>query len=135
MPAGCLGTRSERACWQQYAILVEESPVHCITSVNILGDSLLHKIPGRNNLDLPRGKTIRIDDATYATEVVAMRMRVNHRRHRQVLDFLVDQFESRARGFPRCKRIEDDPAFVASHKSYVGEVEAAYLVDAIADFI
>ena len=72
-----------------------------------------------------------VDDAAHAAPVVAVRVRVDHRRDRQALaDVLLEQLHRGARRFRGGQRVDDDPAGLAAHERDVGEVEAADLVDA-----
>ena len=72
-----------------------------------------------------------IDDATHAAPVVAMRVRIDHGRDRQALaDVLLEKLPRRANHFRAHQGVEDDPTGLAADEGDVGQVKAAYLVDA-----
>ena len=86
--------------------------------------------------DLARANVRFVDDTAHAAPMVAVRVRVDHRRHRQPFaDVLLEQRERCARRFRRGQRVDHDPALLAAHERNVGEVEAAHLIDARNHFV
>ena len=120
-----------RARRQQQAVLVEQPPVHRVAGIHVLGDRVLHEVARRDDGNLSCAHIRFIDDAAHAAPVVAVRVRVDHRRDRKALaDVLLEQLQRRASRFRRRQRIDDDPAALAADERDVGEIEAADLVDA-----
>ena len=77
---------------QQQAVLVEQPPVHGVAGVDVLGDRVLHEVARGDDLDLAGAHVRLVDDAAHAAPVVAVGVRVDHRRDRQALaDVLLEQ--------------------------------------------
>ena len=89
------------------------------------------KSTGAMSAHLARAHVRLVDDAAHAAPVVAVGVRVDHRRDRQALaDMLLEQLPGGAHRLGADQRVEDDPAGLAAHEGDVGQVEAAHLVDA-----
>ncbi len=116
---------------KQEAILIEQSPVHGVTGVDVFGNRVVHEVDGSDDGDLPRPHIRFVDDAAHAAPVVAMGVRIDHGRDRQALaNVLLEQLPRCANDFLGYQRVKNDPAGLAPDEGYVGEVEAADLVDA-----
>ena len=74
-----------RAGRKQKAVLVEQPPVHRVAGIDIFGNREIHEVDGRDDRDLPGSHVRFIDDAAHAAPVVAVCMRIDHRRDRQAL--------------------------------------------------
>ena len=81
--------------------------------------------------NLARAHVSLVDDSADTAPVVAVGVRIDHRRDWQALaDMVLEQFPGRPRRFSGYQRVEDDPARLAAHEADVGKVETADLVDA-----
>ena len=116
---------------QQQAVLVEQPPVHGVAGVDVLGDREVHEVDGRDDGDLPRPHIRFVDDSAYAAPVVAVGVRIDHRRDGKApANVLLEQFPRRANHFRGHQRVKDDPAGLAPDEGDVGQVKAADLIDA-----
>ena len=93
---------------------------------------MFHEEVGRHDRDLARLDVGLVDHALHAAEMIDVRMRVDHRRHRPVATMGAVERQRRARSFDAGQRVDDDDAGLALDDRHVGDVEAAHLVDALA---
>ena len=115
---------------QENAVLVEQPPTHGVAGVDVLGDRVLHEIARRDDLHLARPHVRLVHDAAHTAEVVAVGVRVDYRYDGQLTQMLVDELLGRPRRFQGGCGVEDDPAGLTPDEGDVGQVEAAYLVEA-----
>ena len=121
---------------QQYAVLIEQAAVHRVARIDVFRDREIHEIDRCDHGDFARTSVLLAEDAAHAAPVVAVGVRVNHRRDRESLaDVFLEQIPCGAHGLRRNKRIKDDPARLAAHEGDVREVETAHLIDAGDHFI
>ncbi len=69
-----------------------------------------------------------IYDAPYSTEVVGMGVGKDHRHHRTLAQFFVNEGEGGIGGFLTGERIKDNPAGVTLDKANIGQIETPDLI-------
>ena len=65
-----------RASGQKHAILIEQSPAHGVTRIDVLGDGVFHEIAGRDNRYFASSHISLVDDAAHTAPVVTVRRNV-----------------------------------------------------------
>jgi hypothetical protein len=106
---------------EQQAVLVEQSPVHGVTGIDVFGDRELHEVDRSDYGNLPRPHIRFIDDSTHAAPMVAMGVRVDHGRDRQAAtNVLLKELSRRADHFLRYQGVKNNPAGLAPDKGDIG---------------
>ena len=120
---------------QQHAILEEHAPVHGGAGHHVLRNSMVHETHRGDHLDLAALDVGFIDHATHPAEMIAVRVRVDHRHHRAGTQFLIDELQGGGGRLLGGQGIEDDPPRIALDKTDIGQIEAAHLIDLVRDHL
>ena len=113
--------------------LILRPPQHRIACDHVLGDGKFHEQVGRDDrnaivIDLFVG-----EHTARAAPVIGVHVGVDHRRDRLAPAMLEVEFKSGACALGGCQRVDNDDAGIAFDQRHVGDVEAAHLIDAVAD--
>ncbi len=114
---------------QQYAVLEKQPAAHRIAGIDVFRYRMVHKADRSDDLDLTTSNVGFVHHPSHTAEVIGMGVGVDHRHHRALTEFLVDEVERRFGGLFRGQRIEDDPAGLAFDKADVGQIESTHLID------
>ena len=90
---------------------------------------LSKRMTRRDDLHLPRGHVLRVDDALDAAEVVDVGVGVDHGLDRLVADVLADDLHALPRRLDTGHRVDDDQTRLALDNGEVGDLGVADLVD------
>ncbi len=123
-----------RAAWQGNAKLKPGAAQHGWAGDDVFGNRVLQKA-FRGNDSYAAGSGVGGADDTADTAVmVDVAMRIDHREHRHLAQMLVGQIQGGAGYFGGGERVYHDPAGAGVDERHGGNVEAAYLVDAVRHF-
>ena len=116
-----------RAYWQKWPELIGGTSCHRRPGDHVLADGLAQEMFGGNDATLARIHLFARGHTQDPTEVVGVRMRVDHCGHWKLFDMLVDEPECCVRREFAGERINNDPTLVAPNERDVGDVVAAHL--------
>ena len=116
-----------RAYWQKCAKLIGGTSRHRRPGDHVLADGLAQEMFRGNDAALARIHLFARSHTQNPTEVVGVRMRVDHCGHWKLFDMLVDEPECCACGEFAGEWINNNPALIAPNKCDVGDVITAHL--------
>jgi len=117
-----------RAAGQVLAVHVRGAAVHRGARVDVLRDGVLHEMGGRDH-----GNAGAVADAAGAAEVVHVGVGVDQAGHGPVAPVVAVEPERCGGALRGDERVDDDDAAFALHEGHVGQIQAAYLVNAVGD--
>ena len=112
------------------AVHVARAARHRGAREHVLRDRVVQEALGRDHRHLARRDLLIGDDPLHPTEVVGVRVGVDHRLHWAFAAVLGVERERGGRGLRADERVDDDHASVALDHAHHREIEAAQLVDA-----
>ena len=128
--AEALGDVAIRAHREEHAILIEHSPIHGVAGEDVLRDRVGHEIAGSEDLHFAGTNVGLVHHAPDAPPVVAVGVRIDDRRDRQSLAFmLLEHLPGGPHRIRGDKAVEHDPSRLAADERGLGEVDPADLVD------
>src|SRR5262249_24560270 len=122
-----------RSLRKRGAELELRAPDHGRPGQRVLGDDLLHEAKGRDDLDVPCADVGLVDDAAHPTVVIGVTVGVDDRGDRSPPAVPYIKVHAGPCHFGRDQGIDHDEPTLALDDRHVREVEAADLIDAVAD--
>ena len=113
--------------------LILRSPQHRIASDHVLGDGKFHEQVRRDDRHPAARHILIAEHAACAAPVIGVGVGVDHRCHRLAPAMLEVEFKPGTCTLSRGEGVDHDDTGVAFDQGHVGDVEAAYLIDARTD--
>ncbi len=119
--------------WQRRTIHVLRPALHRRPGQYVLADGMFEETLRGNDLDLAGLYVGLVDHPAHAAEMIDVWVGVDHRHHRALRAMPEVHGQPGPGGLDRQQRVHHDQPVLAFDQGHVGQVQAAYLVDAVGD--
>ena len=100
---------------------------HCRPGNNVFADGLTQEVFWCDDATLPSVHFFTRGNSEHSTEVVCVRMCINHSGHPTLFHVLIDQFQRRTSGEFSGQWVDDDPTLRTAYERDVRDVVSAHL--------